>query len=206
MGTEVEEVLVVPRTCLEETGLLFQGFRLSDHDELGRLVVEHGMFMNRDQAEEDPNWKQIIPYALIQYDGLTFLMRRSKKGGESRLHDRLSIGVGGHINREPGEKKDWILTGLQREISEEVEGGTPYKILPFGLLNDDSNEVGQVHYGAVFVVIPENDSVKVRETELLKGEFVSLEELGLQMERMETWSQWITRDLISNPQWLQSLA
>ncbi|MBF0203073.1 MAG: phosphoesterase [Desulfamplus sp.] len=55
-------------------------------------------WLDRPSAEKDKNFKQIIPYIIIQAESgnLTAIYRR--KGSESRLHDLWSIGIGGHIN------------------------------------------------------------------------------------------------------------
>ena len=62
------------------------------------IVRRHGFFVERDHAERNPALKQIIPYTVVQVEDRVLLLRRLRTGGERRLHDKLSIGVGGHIN------------------------------------------------------------------------------------------------------------
>ncbi len=117
-----ERVLVVPRTSLDELGT-FQGLctnesvwnkLLSDRDSM--------QFMDRDAAEVDPSFKQLIPYLILTHQGRVFCYRRNKKGGEERLHHRLSIGIGGHINdTDLLLEGDVYRHGFERELSEEVE-------------------------------------------------------------------------------------
>jgi len=64
-------------------------------------IEREGFFIERPRAEEDPTYRQIIPYALVRYRGRYLLMRRTQGGGEARLHNRYTLGVGGHIN--PGQ-------------------------------------------------------------------------------------------------------
>lgn len=85
---------------------------------LGAMSLE-GSFLPRPQAEEDPSYRQIIPYALVRHAQKFFLMRRTKGGGEARLHNLYTLGVGGHINPEDVGGNP-VLEGLRRELLEEV--------------------------------------------------------------------------------------
>lgn len=181
---------------MEASDLLIRGFRRGDHAAVERLVVEQGQFLERERAEDDPSFKQIIPYAVVRHGEAIFLLRRLARGGEKRLHDRLSIGVGGHVNRECDEPSGWIRAGLERELSEEIRGGGRLDIRALGLLNDDSDEVGRVHFGLVYSVEVSSPDVEVRETDRLEGEFVNLDHLESRLDDMESWSRWITRDLL----------
>ena len=118
-----------------------------------------------------------------------FATRRLNKGGEARLHGKLSVGIGGHIN--PVDEKDRekvLLRGLERELTEEVYLEKAGKLIPRGVINDDSNEVGSVHLGLCFTMAVEGE-VSVRETEKLSGAFYTLPELQTQWDNMETWTQ-----------------
>ena len=188
-----ESVLVVPRKFLfpPHHGSV-QGFVEGTGEALLRLVREHGSFAPREEAEGDPSRKQIIPYAVIVSGRRVFVMKRGRRGGESRLHDKVTLGVGGHINPEDLRGDDLasaIDAGFRRELEEEVviEGGHRSRIV--GLLNDDSNPVGQVHYGVVYRVELDAPTVRVRETELLEGELTEPEALKDYEHRMETWSR-----------------
>ena len=49
--------------------------------------------------EEDPSYKQLISYCLLENEKNEILVyKRLSDGGESRLHGQSSIGVGGHMN------------------------------------------------------------------------------------------------------------
>jgi len=78
-------------------------------------------FVERDDAENDPSLKQIIPYVIIRYGTCVLLMRRLHKQSESRLWDKLSLGIGGHVNPEDGtDFFDAFLSGMERELHEEL--------------------------------------------------------------------------------------
>jgi predicted NUDIX family phosphoesterase len=135
--------------------------------------------------ETDPAYKQVIPYLVLRDGASYFLMRRTRAGVDARLHDRWSIGVGGHLN--PGD--DGLLGGLRREWREELVAGFEPDFVPVALLNDDTTEVGAVHLGVVFVADAAGRRVEVRETHKLTGAFASGAECAAVLDRMETWSR-----------------
>ncbi|HJO26613.1 MAG: hypothetical protein CMK00_08395 [Planctomycetes bacterium] len=163
-------------------------------------VAEHGFYVERQRAEETPEWKQVIPYTLVWRDGEVMVLRRLEAGGEARLHNKHSIGVGGHINpvdsgpqagaNEGGTNPNPIPAASAREVSEELHITGTYQTRTVGLLNDDSNAVGAVHVGVV-QVMSVTGSVEVREVDQLEGRFVSPETLRSLLtsgQNFETWS------------------
>lgn len=158
-------------------------------------IRERGFFVERRHAERDSSLKQIIPYSVVRNSrGEVFLLRRLKSGEEKRLHDKLSIGVGGHVN--PGDEKgDIVAASCRREIEEELSIDGAFRASPVGVINDESNDVGSVHFGLVFAVETDSALVSVRETNLLHGEFVAgdalLEQWRSARARFESWSDLI---------------
>jgi predicted NUDIX family phosphoesterase len=144
-----------------------------------------GDYVPRPAAEIDRSLKQIIPYLLLRDGDLVFLMKRTKAGGDARLHDLYTIGVGGHLN--PGDAG--VLGGLAREWREEIEADFMPEFEFVGLLNDDTVEVGVHHLGVVYLAEAAGRAVKVRETDKLSGSFEKIEVLRAVYDRMETWSQ-----------------
>ena len=199
-----EQVLVVPRALLEEIGV-FEGIRTAGLDAaLGRLLdPANHFFMDRDAAEDDPSHKQLIPYCVFRCGERILHYTRGKSGGESRLHAKLSVGVGGHVNPvDTGGGKTGPAAyhaAVSREIDEELvlTQSHPHRII--ALLNDDSNAVGQVHLGIVHLVDLESAEVTSREDALADLAFTPLAELnGPGFERLETWSQFCVRHLASS--------
>lgn len=193
MNDATEELcLVVPRERLVSAlGTLPNGFLGGGIEATFETVSAFGRFLPRSEAEEDPSFKQIIPYCVVQHRQDVFLMRRKPGGGERRLHDKLSIGVGGHVNPVDAEGDDLsraVLRGLDRELREELRLSSPSQRSCLGLLNDDSNAVGRVHLGIVFRLELERPSVEVRERHSLEGDFVPRSTLPARRDRMETWS------------------
>ena len=183
-GMPVEAVLVVPREAL----MGVRGWRgvLSEGTEPYLAIIEReGRFAPRTAMESDPRFKQVIPYLVLRDRGRYFLMRRTRAGADARLHERFSIGVGGHLN--PGDVD--LAGGLAREWTEELDAGFVPEFRLLGLLNDDATDVGRVHVGVVFLAEADGRPVVVRETEKLEGRFVPPIELLAVYDRMETWSQ-----------------
>jgi predicted NUDIX family phosphoesterase len=145
---------------------------------------ERGEFRPRAEAEQDPSWKQVIPYVVLRDSDAIFLMRRTRAGGDERLHDRYSIGIGGHVNPDDAD----VAGGLRREWQEEIEADfTPHFEL-IGILNDDDNAVGAVHLGLVFAADANGRPVAIREHEKLEGRFASPAEVAAVSDKLETWS------------------
>jgi predicted NUDIX family phosphoesterase len=181
--TEVEQVLVIPRsTVMDDPGWL--GVRDADLEGFEELVAREGSFKPRPAMEIDRSWKQVIPYLVLREGERYFLMRRTKAGGDARLHDRYSIGVGGHLNPGDGD----LAGGLRREWREEVRADFEPAFELIGLLNDDTTDVGSVHLGAVYLADSGGLPVAIRETDKLVGEFASRAEVAGVVDRMETWS------------------
>ena len=154
-------------------------------DEALDVVAREGFFMRRGDAEEDPTHKQVIPYLVLRDGERWFLMRRTRAGGDARLHDRWSIGVGGHLN--PGDVD--VLGGLRREWGEELVADFEPVYAPVGLLNDDTTAVGSVHVGFVYVADAGGRPVAIRETDKLEGAFASTAEVAAVRDDLETWSR-----------------
>jgi predicted NUDIX family phosphoesterase len=179
-----ELVLVVPRAVVVP-GDGWYGVRAVEMAAVLEVVARHGSFRPRSRMEADPSFKQVIPYLVLRDGERWFLMRRTRAGGDARLHDRWSIGVGGHLN--PGDVD--VPGGLRREWHEELEAGFEPPFQPIGLLNDDTTPVGAVHLGLVFVADAAGRDVRIRETDKLEGAFAETGAVHDVRDAMETWSQ-----------------
>ena len=188
-----EMILVVPRAALDALGS-FQGL----HFEVDRylnsfLTPPTPQFMARPAAEQDPSFKQIIPYAIFTHQGRVLSYVRGAKGGEKRLSAKRSIGIGGHMNDTDTDHGDFDLgayrKALAREIGEELKIRTPYQERPVALLNDDLTEVGRVHIGVVHIFECETDQIECGEAVITDLQFLTRAELLAARESMETWSQ-----------------
>ena len=127
-----EHVLVVPTAVFHRLGH-FQGFCGDTERYLsGLLDPAHTSYRPRSAMEQDPSFKQLIPYVIFRYRdaaGQTQLFQytRGKGQGESRLHAKRSIGIGGHISADDAAQASAYEEGMRRELEEEVVIDTPYR-------------------------------------------------------------------------------
>lgn len=202
----MSQVFVVDRTAFFD-GAWPQGFVPLPGEGGAALLsraFELGRFVDREQAERTPAWKQWIPYCVLRsrrgraapasLDGV-FCVRRTKGQSEARLHGLWSIGLGGHVEpvdlpatpsgtASPSRGAAFFEASLDRELREELVlsegvGGAPRFL---GLLNDDASAVGQVHAGLVYAWDVDGPlehaakAVGVGEISKMKGGFTSLVE------------------------------
>ena len=190
---EDESVLVIKRELFDEIGT-FQGISTEIDKYLPAFLNPiNNFFIHRELAEDDPTHKQIIPYAIFKHGDKFLKYLRGKKSGEQRLASKSSIGIGGHINQDDFNssslEKDTYLTGIEREINEELIINCDYNNLPIALINDDSNDVGQVHLGVVHLFDLESDQVEAGEANIENLEFLSSDDLLKEKDNLESWSQ-----------------
>lgn len=194
MDQHVEQVMVVTRVDLQPFIENREFDIIRDRtDEILDLIATKHMFVDRPVAEETPAFKQIIPYVAIRHDDSWYLLKRLPKQAEARLHDKLSLGVGGHVNPDTPT----LLEGLHKELEEEVGVEDPFELRFIGILNDETTEVSRVHLGAVFVLDASSERVSVRETDKMTGEWVKTADLAPMRDRMETWSQIVYDQVVS---------
>lgn len=190
----MEQVLVVDRSKLEAQ-LPKKEFITENVDQLHTFILEHHFFMDREKAEYDNTVKQIIPYVIIRQAGKYFLLRRLKKQTEARLHDKLSLGVGGHINPSEEDAEDVLEAGLLRELTEEVSVETVRALSCVGFLNENNGGVSDYHAALVYLLEAEGQ-VSVQETEKMSGSWAEVTELQNLLDRLETWSKIVVEQVI----------
>jgi predicted NUDIX family phosphoesterase len=189
-----EQILVIETDVFRKLGL-FHGLRF-DTDRYLKAIFAPGVcrFMPRPEAEQNPEFKQLIPYVLITCNGKYLSYVRGKRAGETRLVSKRSMGIGGHINPVDdmslfGDFRETYLNAVQREVEEEIHVESPYTDRVVALLNDDTNEVGRVHLGVVHLWTLEEPKVARREQMITQLDFHTPDELEKISDTMETWSQ-----------------
>jgi len=188
-----ENVLVVRKELLQEYVSDNEKNRLIKRRKLQILnaILENHTFMPRNVAEYDYNFKQVIPYVIMRHDTSYMLLKRTSKQTESRLHDKYSLGIGGHINPilTTSVAGNIILHGLFKELNEEVLIKKPGKLEFLGVINDESSSVSRVHLGLVYIIELLSSEYKILESEKMSGQWASADELAAYYDMMETWSQ-----------------
>src|SRR5436309_13721908 len=193
MSVPNEHVLVIRRELFDQLGS-FQGLNFEAQKYLEAFLSRgNNFFIERPEAEINPAYKQISPYALIAFENKVAYYVRGKKAGEQRLVAKGSIGIGGHMN-ETDESlfaldEAAYRAGVEREVNEEIKIESPYEDRIVALLNDDTTEVGRVHLGIVHVFKLAEPKIEKREAMITGLTFLRKEELIARRETMESWSQ-----------------
>lgn len=192
-----ERVLCFRRTLFEELGV-FQGLSFEVEKYVPVVTADTNLvYLNRSAAELDRRYKQLIPYVLILGHGKILRYRRGKGGQETRLHGLYSVGVGGHISEEDHDlfnQDRGYRAGMRRELREEVEIGDVADAV-VAVINDDSTEVGSVHFGVVHVVRVQDEAVAGRRSGIVGPEFVAIEEAVKDLAAYESWSRFCLEHL-----------
>jgi predicted NUDIX family phosphoesterase len=190
MPTE-ERVLCFERELLEKLGV-FQGISLAVQTYLPVITNPSNLvYRNRTEAEQDRRYKQLIPYVLLVCNGKILRYRRGKGGQETRLHGLFSVGVGGHISDEDHglfSKGIGYEEGMRRELMEEVAVEQVHAPA-VALINDDSTDVGYVHFGVVHIMQVSDESVAGRRSGIVAPEFIAIGEALRDPAAYESWSR-----------------
>jgi predicted NUDIX family phosphoesterase len=169
---------------------------ISGNSEVLKKIVQNGLFLKRSELEEDPSFKQIISYAIIsnKQSQSFYLFKRTSGQTEKRLHNKFSLGVGGHMNPDDSikSKEQYVIDELKRELNEEVKllnGCLIEDIESIGFLNDDTIPVGRVHIGLLYNIHVSNKEVYINEPDKMTGAWVEKSGLAEFYGEMETWSK-----------------
>ena len=209
-----EMILVFDKEVFESIGLIDDMLEVDvlaplnkeDYDYMISLLNDMwetgGSVQRRGDMEEDMSYLQPIPYTIIKQGSKYFAYTRLEGGGEARLHGKTSIGAGGHMdtidnawnfehllavnNARELEEELFILDENGKEIDNHYELSKESTIV--GLGYTDISSVDAVHIAIYNIItIPENYDVKVKETDVLEGEFKTLEQI--KEMNLENWSK-----------------
>jgi predicted NUDIX family phosphoesterase len=167
---------------------------IKENSEVLKRIVQNGLFLRRSELEEDPSFKQIIPYAIISHNESFYLFRRTSRQTEKRLHNKFSLGVGGHMNPNDSMelKEQYLIDELKRELYEEVKllNGCLIEDIEFiGFINDDTIPVGSLHIGLLYNIHVSNKEVYINETDKMTADWIDKSNLAEFYEGMETWTK-----------------
>lgn len=167
---------------------------IKGNGEVLKRIVQNGQFVKRSESEDDPSYKQIIPYAIISNGNSFYLFKRTSGQTEKRLHNKFSLGVGGHMNPDDTieSKEHYLIDELKRELFEEVrlKNGCFIEDIEFvGFLNDDKITVGRFHVGLLYNIHVSSKGLNIRETDKMTAEWIDKSNLVQFYKEMETWSK-----------------
>ena len=193
MNPPRENILVIRRSLFDDLGS-FQGLNFEPAKYLKAFLSPgNNFFLPRDQAENDPTQKQIIPYVILAFDRKVLYYVRGKRAGEQRLVAKGSIGIGGHLNDADAGlfslDEEHYNRVVEREVHEEIHLLSKSRNRISALLNDDASEVGRVHLGVVHVFRLDQAKVDKREAMITNLEFLTQDQLLSRRDSLETWSQ-----------------
>lgn len=190
-----EQILVVPESVIRELGEI-RGFCRDVDWFLAPILASNQLsFRPRGEMESDPSFKQLIPYVILQHTDDSgeisiFAYTRGRGQGERRLHAKRSIGIGGHISEQDAAGgTDPYMTGMWRELEEEVRIEATYTQQRIGLIYDPTTEVGRVHLGVVHRFELSQPSVYPNEDDIAEPGFIPVSKLKARRDSLETWSQ-----------------
>jgi predicted NUDIX family phosphoesterase len=216
-NTSYDEYILVVRRAYLFSDILqpWHGLKEVDFEHYLHIINHKKEFHPRLIMETDPTYKQIIPYLIFEHNNNYFLMQRQSTASETRLRNKVTLGIGGHIRKEDmsysaeasssakaseDKSKDMqensLFAWARREFHEEVNYSGNLVVTPLGILNDDSDDVGKVHIGFVFLLTGDVSDITVK-SELKSGMLVPLSECLAQRDRMESWSQFVV-DFLQN--------
>lgn len=145
--------------------------------------------------EETEEFRQIIPYIVLQHGSEFIRYTRTPAGGEARLHGRVSVGLGGHIDLQDvetlGEAIDLVRTlekAANRELIEELGDVEIVSKEWVGLLVENDSAVGRVHIGMIGLWRLQSPPAATAEDAIGDVSLSSLSDLKANAERLETWS------------------
>lgn len=204
MQTDQRLILAVATEGLPRSTMTTSFIPLTE-EELFLTLYRAGLWIGpRTQLEAMPAYRQIIPYVTLQFKEHYVKYTRTPAGGESRLHGKVSIGLGGHVDlsdlvavNNSIELKKTLEKSAQREVAEELVGVDCADREWIGLLVDNDSSVGQVHIGVVARWRLRSAPHGSAEEAIGETGLTTLPELmHMERERLETWSS-----LLSD--WLQ---
>jgi predicted NUDIX family phosphoesterase len=196
MPTE-ERVLCFERKLLEELGV-FQGISLDTEKYLPVVTSPSKiLYKNRSEAELDKRYKQLIPYVLVICGNKILRYRRGKGGQETRLHGLFSVGIGGHISEEDNSlfsKAVGYHDSMKRELMEEVAIDEVNDTM-VGLINDDSSDVGYVHFGVVHILPVSSENLAGQCKGIVAPEFIPIADAVKDAAGYESWSRFCLENI-----------
>lgn len=192
-----EQVLVAPDESFRNLLKNGSDFYQSDSDSLNE-IRKNAAFIDRDEAETNESFRQIIPYVVIHKSSpapLYFLFKRLNTQGEERLHNLYSLGAGGHINPVDESGDDPLYAGLMRELNEELFLPESYDLTFAGWIYSKAEPVSRVHAGMVYKMNVNSGEIRIRETDKMLGEWCDIPTIVSCRGSMEGWSKIVLSQL-----------
>ncbi len=168
------------------------------------LALKDLMLGQRATLENDDDFRQVLPISIFTCKGKVWAYERTSKGGESRLHNKVAVAVGGHWDMADIIIKDGVIdldaslkNAVARELEEEIV--LTSKILCTERLTKmicaDETEVDRVHLGMVWMHELDGEGIESAEDQLKTIGFVTPDDLLHGDYNTEVWAKIICRIL-----------
>jgi len=173
------------------------GFHPIDGGQAVSALAASGLWLGpRPVLEETPAYRQIIPYVVLRYGDSFVRYTRTPAGGEARLHGRMSIGLGGHIDLSDiiavDDAVDLAATveaASERELEEELGAVVTRDRQWIGVLVDNESSVGRVHVGLVGLWTLASLPSSIPEDAIGDVTLCTVAMLEASRDRLEGWSE-----------------
>jgi predicted NUDIX family phosphoesterase len=154
-------------------------------------------FVPRSSAEQNPNFLQPIPCAMLRYDQKILFLKRKKPGHP--LHDTYAVWAGGHVSKKD-DGPELLVNTLERELSEEVFIKEAFDLnrTPVGLIRTNEDARASRHIGVLYEVSLKSENVALalnqkefRETRgsSMSGRLVEINRISELYSSMGDWSK-----------------
>lgn len=159
---------------------------------------EATMGLHHDIARELP---QLLVYATVQNEYGEYLSYTRANGGEARLNDLRSIGIGGHTDIDDVvlDAKGFINAvetleiSAKRELAEEIGVIAEVKLPETcKIITNFQDPASSVHVGVWMNIVTQVSQVQKSE-EIPNGFWITKEQLIKDLESYEPWSQLIIK-------------
>ena len=184
------EIMVVKNTALFwDISRESKVYTTSESDFESKILANYE-YMVRGEAEVNFDYKQPITYAIVMNEqNDIFVYTRGDKNSnawESRLHNKLAIGVWGHLEKDSEDSINPLRDCLERELEEEIalKKSSIVESFPIGYINDERYEVGKVHIWVAYLVRVKDFEAKMEDGELASGSFQTYAKLK---EMIASW-------------------
>lgn len=163
-----------------------------------QLNNEDLMLGQRFSLERDDDFRQLLPISIFTYQGKVWAYERTSKGGESRLHNKIAVAVGGHWDLEDLVVENSIIDlekslhkATARELEEEIVLSSNI-VKTYELSKKicaDDTEVDRVHMAVVYVHELDGEGIESAEEQLKAVGFVHPRELLSSDYNLEAWAR-----------------
>lgn len=167
-------------------------------EQLSQLIADKFIWVDRDKAEDDEAYLQIIPYVMVTHNNN--ILGYTRLAGDKRLVGMISFGAGGHVDREKDQPDGliddaWeaIASCVERELHEELVIPQDLDLEvrgPLEVIYQTTSPVDRVHIGLVYHLDYPLPTLDIKETDKMIGRWYDkYETMSIDPRWIEGWSR-----------------